>query len=172
MQLDWDREMTEHPLYDKLTPRQRKHFDHYVEHRSLNAMVTAFHSDIRAVKGVYNSKAFQLALKEHNEALKDKVMYTEAKVIDELWKRYNDFDSPPNVRVQILVLLGKHIGMWANTSQTAKEMNKSVTYNIVNYAEVKGEIDKNKEAVEEAKDKPELDIPDGVQITEYPDTVQ
>ena len=164
--------MSDNPFYDKLTPRQRKHFDHYVENRSLSSMVTAFHSDIRAVKGVYNSKAFQLALKEHNELLKDKVMYTEAVVIDELWKRYNDGDSPPNVKVQVLVLLGKHIGMWANTSKTADKINQSHTYNIVNYNEVKKEIEDNKEEVEKAKDDPDLDVPEGVQIVEYPETVQ
>lgn len=153
--------------YEALTPRQREFFDLYIQTRTLTSVYTKLNWNSGDCLRVYQSVGVQEALKEHNENLKTSSQYNEAIIIDKLWYEYSDPDTPKNVKVQILVQLGKHIGMWANTTGASKETGtKSVTYNIVNYSGIKEEIDKNKEEVEKIKDQ-EFDIPDGITITDY-----
>jgi hypothetical protein len=152
--------------YEKLTPKQKEFFDLYVNTRTIYSLAKTFNVLEREARRVYGSKGFQEALAEHNDQLKDVTMYNEAVIIDKLWNEYGDSETPKNVKVNILVMLGKHIGMWANTTKK-EETKNSYTYNVINYANVKDEIEKNKEEVDKAKDEPDFDGIDGVEIIDY-----
>lgn len=152
--------------YENLTPKQKEFFDLYVETRTIHSLVKTFNVQEREARRVYGSKGFQEALAEHNDALKDVTMYNEAVIIDKLWHEYNDPETPKNVKVNVLVMLGKHIGMWANVTKK-EETKNTYTYNIVNYAQVKDEIEQNREEVERVKDEPEFDGIEGIEIIDY-----
>jgi hypothetical protein len=157
----------EYKAYEALTPKQKEFFDLYVETRTIASVVRKLGWNTGDTLKVYQSVGVQAALAEHNENLKTTSHYNEAVIIDKLWFEYADPETPKNVKVQILVQLGKHIGMWANTTGATKEAGaKSVTYNIVNYAGIKQEIEKNIEEIEKVKDH-EFDLPDGITITDY-----
>jgi len=155
--------------YEKLGPRQKEFFDLYVKHRTLSAVQKKLDWTTRDTYKIFNSVTVQKALDEYNENIKTTSYYNEAVIIDELWKEYFIAKTSKD-RTNILVLLGKAIGMWSNLTQTNKDGSK-VTYNIVNYNNIKEEIDKNKEEVEKEKDK-EINIPDGFEITNYDRTLQ
>lgn len=154
--------------YDKLTPKQKEFFDLYIRYRSINPIVTQTGYFEKEVRRLYSSKGVQEALLEHNENLKETTYYNEAVIIDKLWCEYMDEKTPKNVKINVLVLLGKHIGMWANASrQKENKTNRSINYNVINYNNMKEEIEANKEAVEKAEKDMDLDIPKGITITEY-----
>jgi hypothetical protein len=153
--------------YEVLTDKQRQFFEEYTRTRTISSVASKFGWTAGDTLKVYQSVGVQAALAEHNENLKTTSQYNEGVIIDKLWLEYADPETPKNIKVQILVHLGKHIGMWANTTGTSKEAGvKSVTYNIVNYSGIKDEIEKNKEEVEKIKDY-EFDLPDGITITDY-----
>lgn len=159
--------------YDKLGPRQKKFFDVYVQTRTINSIAVEFNVKWYEANEVYCSPNFQKALKEYNANLEKYSVYNQAVIIDKLWLEYNDSATPKNVKVNILVMLGKHIGMWANQTKNQLETKGSVTYNIVNYSNVMEEIDKNKEAVDKEREAVEQnDLPSGIEITSYGETLQ
>jgi hypothetical protein len=124
--------------YEALTPKQKEFFDLYTQTRTIASVVSKTGWNSGDTLKVYQSVGVQAALAEHNENLKTTSQYNEGIIIDKLWFEYADPDTPKNIKVQILVQLGKHIGMWANSTGTSKEVGtKSVTYNIVNYSGIK-----------------------------------
>jgi hypothetical protein len=125
----------------KLKPKSKEVFDKYIELRSLWKVSQVLGIHPSEVYGFYNTIIFQTALKEYNEALLDKVSYNSAVIIDELWKLYNDDSTGNKSKIDILAMLGKHIGMWA--TQTKDNSKPNIQYNIINY-----EIDKHKDEVE------------------------
>lgn len=154
--------------YDKLSERQKKIFDCYVKYRTLTRVSSELDINTGDLSRVYKSDAFQLALKEFNSLLADKISYNTATIIDKLWEEYSKDDTPSAVKVNILVHLGKHIGMWSNS--TGKDSTPSVQYNIVNYHTIESEINSNKLAVEKELIKIDTiqdDTPDGVQVLTY-----
>lgn len=156
--------------YDKLTDRQKRVFDLYTKYRTLTKVSNELNMSSGDLSRVYKSDAFQLALKEFNSLLSDKINYDAAVIVDKLWEQYCDDSTPPAVRVQILVHLGKHIGMWANSTGN-KDSTPSVQYNIVNYNTIESEINANRLEVEKELVKvdtiEDADIPDGIQILSY-----
>lgn len=158
--------------YNNLTPKQKEFFDIYVQTRAINPIQKQLGWSWKDLSLVYSSVGVQKALKEYNENIQETSAYNAAVIVDKLWLEYNDQETPKNVKINILVMLGKHIGMWANTvSQKDKKTVGNTTYNIVNYGAVKEEIDKNKTEVEKVKDQ-ELDIPEGVTLADYTETKQ
>lgn len=147
--------------YEKLTPKQKKFFDLYIEARSLVSITKLPDWDTRDVYNVYNSRGIKNALKEHNETLKSTALYDETVIIDKLWKEYSDPDTPKNVKVNILIMLGKHIGMWATT--TRNQGTGDVTYNVINYSAVEKPGVSPKEITEEVK----TNLPKNIEIVEY-----
>ena len=147
---------------DKLKPKSKEIFDKYIELRSLWKVSKVLDLTSGDVYSAYNTNAFQTALKEYNEALLDKVSYNEAVVIDELWKLYNDDATGNKSKIDILAMLGKHIGMWA--TQTKDNSKPNIQYNIINY-----EISQNQEEVEKVitSEALESDVPTGFKIIEY-----
>jgi predicted DNA-binding protein YlxM (UPF0122 family) len=152
--------------YENLTDRQKKIFDLYVESRSIDAVAKAMDVSNGDIWRTYQSDKFQLALTEYNKALVDKVSYTEAVIIDELWKNYNAEGVGMKDKITILTLLGKHIGMWSNAVQE-KDQKASIQYNIVNYNGISSEIEKNKDAIEAQVIEETDDVPEGIQLLTY-----
>lgn len=149
-----------------LTTKQQAFFDVYIKHRSIAKVIKELDITSNAAYSIYRSRNVQAALKEFNQDLQDKVVYDTATIIDKLWEEYADEETPKNVKVQILVWLGKHIGMWANSLSTGDKDKSTVTYNIVNY-NIEKEIEKNMGEVEKIIDTTELDLSTGIVITDY-----
>lgn len=148
---------------EKLKPKSKEVFDKYVELRSLWKVGQILNLSSSEVYSFYNTSVFQTALKEYNEALLDKVNYNQAVIIDELWKLYNDDSTGNKSKIDILAMLGKHIGMWS--TQVKDNSKPSIQYNIINY-----EIEKNKTEVEKVINAsvPEVDdTPLGFEVISY-----
>lgn len=146
----------------KLKPKSKEVFDKYIELRSLWKVGQLLNLPYSEIHSFYNTTVFQTALKEYNEALLDKVSYNSAVIIDELWKLYNDESTGNKSKIDILAMLGKHIGMWATQAKDNSKPN--IQYNIINY-----EIEKNKDEVEKVINAPvvEDDTPQGFEVISY-----
>lgn len=148
---------------EKLKPKSKEVFDKYVELRSLWKVGQVLGLQSNEVYTFYNTAIFQTALKEYNESLLDKVNYNSAVIIDELWKLYNDDTTGNKSKIDILAMLGKHIGMWA--TQVKDNSKPNIQYNIINY-----EIEKNKVEVEKVINAPiqeSDDTPLGFEVISY-----
>lgn len=150
----------------KLTEKQKRVFDSYIVTRSIDKTARELEIAPWDCYEVYGSKNFQLAIKEYNADMLDKVAYNSAVIIDELWKTYGSDGIAHRDKINILTLLGKHIGMWATQ---AKDPNAkaSVQYNIVNYNNITGEIQKHEQEV--IANVVEDDTPEGFKILTYED---
>lgn len=151
----------------KLTEKQKRVFDSYIQTRSIDKTARELELNNWDCTEVYNSKNFQIALREYNDQMMDKVAYNAAVIIDELWKTYGSEGISHKEKINILTLLGKHIGMWASTSRQ-DDAKPSIQYNIVNYNNITGEIEKHEKEV-----KAELiennDTPEGFKVLTYGD---
>lgn len=139
--------------FDKLTEKQRKAFDIYVIDRSVNAVADKLEWSWRDTSNVIKSVGVQKAIKEHNEQIKDQMLYNEAVVIDRMWALYAEEETPANVKAQLLQNLGKHIGMFGVNAkaEAAALARPPATFNIINYAGAHEQIEKTVEkAVEDA----------------------
>lgn len=150
----------------KLTTKQKRVFDSYVQTRAINASAVELGMNNWDVLEVYNSKNFQLALRDYNEELSNTVAYNAAVIIDELWKTYGSEGIAHKDKINILTLLGKHIGMWANVTKN-NDAKPNVQYNIVNYHNITSEISKNEKEIEAKLI--EDDIPEGFKVLTYGD---
>lgn len=148
----------------KLTEKQKRVFDSYIETRSIDKTARELEIAYWDCLEVYNSKNFQLAIREYNEEMLDKVAYNSAVIIDELWKTYGSEGIAHKDKINILTLLGKHIGMWATQ---AKDPNAktNVQYNIVNYNSITGEIQKHEQEI--IANVVEDDTPEGFKILTF-----
>ena len=148
--------------YEKLTDRQKKVFNSYIKTRTLHQTAIDLDMNEGDLSRVYQSDNFQLALSEYNNSIADKVGYNAAVIIDKLWGLYNDEDVPNKEKINILVLLGKHIGMWANAVRE-KDAKASIQYNIVNYNGVREEIQVHAQEIKQV----ENETPAGFKILEF-----
>lgn len=151
--------------YANLSQQQKSIFDSYIENRSISGVARELGLNKGIVHRQFNSAVFQLALTDFNKQLADKVTYNAATIIDKLWFEYSDPDTPKAVKVQILIHLGKYIGMW-NTNNNDKGP-ATVQYNIVNYNNLTNEIDKNKDAIDVELSKEPDDTPEGVELLTF-----
>jgi len=151
--------------YEKLTDIQKEFFDSYVKHRTLNGVMHELNWKTRKVHDVYNAVGVQNALKEYNKNLEEYALYNTAVIVQELWEQYKDTSTPKNVKIQILSLLGKHIGMWNNAVQDKQGKQNTTNYTIINYADVQKEIKKNEKEIHEISQ--DFDVPEGIQLTDY-----
>jgi hypothetical protein len=150
-----------------LTERQKTIFDSYVQTRSLDKTAKELELNVGDVWRVHRSPAFQNALKEYNKELLDVVDYNAAVIIDELWKLYGQEATGAKEKVNILTLLGKHIGMWATKAPTADDGKPSIQYNIVNYHGIVNEIERNEKEVRPLIES--NDAPQGFEVLSYGD---
>ena len=148
-----------------LTERQRTIFDSYVQTRSLDKTAKELDLNVGDVWRVHRSPAFQNALKEYNKELLNIVDYNAAVIIDELWKLYGQGDTGAKEKVNILTLLGKHIGMWANKVPTTDDGKPTIQYNIVNYHGIVNEIERNEKEVRPLIEN--SDTPTGFEVLTY-----
>ncbi len=141
-----------------LTQKQKQFLDLYVQHRSIDKVSRELGENSGNILQVYKSKGVQSALKEYNASLLDTIDYNAAVIIDELWKTYGQEGISHKDKINILTLLGKHIGMWAPKVPTESDGKPSIQYNIVNYNNISTELEKNEKEVKlliEANDTPE-----------------
>lgn len=122
-----------------------------------------FQAAIRLLK----TKAISEAIQERLTNATPAHWITEDIVINKLWREATDYGkgSSQAARINALVWIGKHFGMFAE-KKTSEESD--VTYNIINYAVPKEQMEKeiNKPEVLEHKDD-DVVLPEGVLIKDY-----
>ncbi|MBT8449306.1 MAG: terminase small subunit [Gammaproteobacteria bacterium] len=106
-------------------------------------------------------------VREINQRMADKdtsYWINDSIIIKKLWEEATNPDSPAAARINSLVWIGKHIGMWKEKEQ---EADKTPQINIIQYGMDKEVVEKelNKPEVVSAKDK--VSLPEGVQVTNY-----
>lgn len=115
-----------------------------------------------AAMKVLDSPAVKRAI--HERLNESTFWLNEQAVIERLWKEALTANAA-SARINALVWVGKHLGMWREKQE---ENNTSVTYNVINYGvdekEVRQTIENTPE-VELAKDK--VKLPEGVQVLTY-----
>lgn len=174
-------------LLDDLTPKQRRFVEHYTGPDRGNAIQSAKKAGYGAgmAPELMNNEKIVNAIIEQNELQKKKMFYDEQAILERLWEEatFEGKGSSQNARIQALVYLGKHIGMWDDKSKAlaeAKQQKGDITYNIINFSDSKKEdlqdkvvhtIEQNKESVEKERErldlKPSDDILEGVVLTNY-----
>jgi hypothetical protein len=148
-----------------LTENQKEVLESYVKHRSIERVARELDKNPGEVLNTYRSKSFQLALKEYNDSILDTIDYNPAVIIDQLWQTYGQEGISHKDKINILTLLGKHIGMWSPKVPTEGDGKPSIQYNIVNYHGISAEIEKNEKEV-----KPLIEsssVPEGFEVTIY-----
>lgn len=111
------------------------------------------------------SERIQDEITRRREINKYRVSYTQEDVIKSLWQEARDYDSKnQSARVQALVHLGKHIGMFENNKS---ETDNNYNFYVLNYGsdEKKGEIIEGSVVKEEPKKISQVD--GGITITNY-----
>lgn len=97
-----------------------------------------------------NSK-IQKEIQRRQEINKFRVPYDESYIIEKLMKEVENEDNRGSERIQAIVWLGKHIGMFKE--KEVKEQSSTTTYNIINYSPQDKKIEKvvkeNKRLIEE-----------------------
>jgi phage terminase small subunit len=119
-----------------------------------------------------NRPHVQKAIRERLEQRKNTYWLDENLILERLWEEANRVGNGSShaARIQALVYLGKHIGMWQE--RVNQHADQSVTYNIINYSEdpkkekIVKAIEQHKKEVEEVKDTA-IDL--GVEIKNYND---
>ena len=136
--------------YEKLTKRQKEFFDLYVENRSVWKTAKELGISEGNANQIFKSNRVSEALEEYNNELKNKTLYNEAVIIDELWKLYNDENASVRDKRDTLVWLGKHIGMWS-TQATQEKAAPSIQYNVVNYNQIAQTVQEHEDEIIEAE---------------------
>lgn len=167
-------------LLDELTPKQRRFVEHYTGPDRGNAIQSAKKAGYGAgmASELMRNEKVLAAIEEENEKQRRTLFFQEQDILERLWieATREGKGSNHNGRIQALVYLGKHIGMWEDKSKALIEAEKkgggNITYNVINFSEARKQelenkvihaIEDNKEEVEKSKD----NILDGIIITEY-----
>ncbi|MCK5709070.1 MAG: hypothetical protein KAI07_00910 [Deltaproteobacteria bacterium] len=110
------------------------------------------------------------AIKQRTEINLYRVTYSTQDIVDALWleARREGRGTSQNGRIQALVWLGKHVGMFTPEKEE-KEDDSGVTYNIINYkthvdTRLEKRVEKEVRKIERVPKNP--DIP-GVVVTNY-----
>lgn len=116
---------------------------------------------------VLNSKAVTHHIHLRLADMKTNYWLTEDIVLQRLWKEAIDEKrgSTHAARINALVWIGKHLGMW---QEKVEEKDSKPVINITNYGVSEEEMKKkinNTPEVEEVKD--EVNLPEGVQVINY-----
>ncbi len=151
---------------DNLTPKQRRFVELYTGPNRGNALQSAKEAGYGAgmASELMDNEKIVEAVTEQNELQRKTMFYNEQDILEKLWEEATKEGkgSNQNGRIQALVHLGKHIGMWDDKSKAlalAKEEKQGITYNIINFSESKkeeleekvmGAIEENIEEVEQA----------------------
>ena len=92
-------------------------------------------------------------------------------ILKKLWEEATNTDrgSSHAARINALVWLGKHLGMWQERIPVSEE--SQITYNVINYSDngqlkekIVDKIEENKEEVEQQKDE---SLPEGIVLLDY-----
>lgn len=115
-----------------------------------------------AAMRVLGSKAVIRAI--HNRLSESSFWINEDAIVKQLWHEALTAKND-GARINALVWLGKHIGMWQDKKEDG---TGNVTYNIVNYGVDKDEVVKTIEATPEVeKQKDKVQLPEGVAVLSY-----
>lgn len=161
----------------KLNPQQELFVEAFCSSPTFNATQAAkdagyseTSAHIRGPKLLQNPRV-QKAIDKRLEKRKTAFWLKENTVLEKLWEEATRTagNASHAARINALVWLGKHIGMWREKVEETEEAK--ITYNVINYSdggELKGKVNKlveeNKEEVEENKNK---ELPEGVVLLNY-----
>ncbi len=147
-------------LLDDLPPKQRRYVELYTGPGRGNATQCAKDAGYRpgaSIELMKNEKILN-AIMEQNDLQRKQMFYVEQDILEALWTeaQKEGKGTSQNGRIQALVYLGKHIGMWDDKSKALKEAQEKrdqggITYNIINFSDEKKTELENKviEAVED-----------------------
>lgn len=111
----------------------------------------------------------QAVTREINRRMADKdtaYWITDNVIIKQLWKEATDYGdkSSQSARINALVWIGKHIGMWAE--KQAETDNKPII-NITNYGVPEAEFKKAVKETDAEKEVENVKLPEGIQLLDY-----
>jgi len=140
-------------LLDDLTPKQRMFVELYTGPIRGNAIKCAKEAGYGAGMSseLMRNEKILSAIEEQNELKRRQMFYDEQDILEKLWEeaQKEGRGSSQNGRIQALVYLGKHIGMWDDKSKALAEAKENqgkggVTYNIINFSDSEQQSLKNK----------------------------
>lgn len=119
---------------------------------------------------ILNSKAVS---REINKRMADKdtsFWINENLIIKKLWAEATDYGqkSSQAARINALVWIGKHIGMWQEKQEAEKDTRPVI--NITQYGVDQKKAEKELSRPEVVKKKDDVTLPEGVIITSYEDS--
>ena len=87
-------------------------------------------------------------------------------IIKQLWKEATDYGdkSSQAARINALVWIGKHIGMWAEKQQ---EVDTKPVIHITNYGVPEAEFKKAVKDTDAEKEVENVQLPEGIQVLDY-----
>jgi len=159
-----------------LSYKQQLFVEYYCSTASFNAVEAAkqagYVNPDRGATHILKAKGVSKAIESRLNTRKQVAWYSEDEVLKRLWDEANTTEGRGNTqasRVNALVWLGKHIGMWREKVQEKDKGPNKIEYNIVNYAapsikQIEDAIDVEKSVVEEHKDD---ELPEGVVLLDY-----
>lgn len=125
-----------------------------------------------AANSLMNMDKIVKAIQDRLDERKKTFWITETDILERLWEEARNIGEGAShaARINALVWMGKHIGMWKNKEE--KE-DTQVTYNIIQYntpqiEQITKAIEDNREEVESAKDSVSLD--EDIIIADYSST--
>ena len=115
---------------------------------------------------VLKSEAVKRAIHDRMKDMKTAWWLSEEVIVQELWKEAHDKDqgSSHSARINALVWIGKHLGMW---QEKKEETEVKPTIVIQNYGAPKEDIEKEVNSPEVVREKDKVSLPEGVQVLDY-----
>ena len=161
-----------------LSPKQKLFVEYYCSSANFNAVEAArqagYINPDRGASRILKVRSVAKAIESRLDTRAQAAWYSEDDVLKKLWEEAKTTEGRGNTqasRVNALVWLGKHIGMWKEKIIEKDNGPKKIEYNIINYAtpktlseKIKDAIDVEKELVEEHKND---ELPEGVVLLDY-----
>jgi len=160
--------MGKHKDKFELTPLQERFVEYFCGEAEFDAVVSMKRAGyktssrpISAAQNILKSDAVKRAI--HNRMHESTFWLNEGVVIDRLFKEGMTANSA-SARVNALVWVGKHLGMWQEKTQE----DSQITYNIVNYGTSEEDMVKSIEAKPEVETNLEKAVlPEGIALVSY-----
>ncbi len=163
-----------------LTDMQEAFVNHYCGEANLNAKLAAGMAGYNSPKDIYRklmtNPKIREKIEEHLEERKRRSWLAEDAILERLWKeaQRTGKGSSHAARINALVYLGKHIGMFREKEEKTgpqKIEYKIVNYNVPNVKQIEATIKDHKQEVLEHKDdeivKVNNPLPEGLVIKDY-----
>ena len=157
-----------------LTPKEELFVEHYCGTAQFNATQAADmagYKDKREGSVILNRPHVAQAVRSRIEERKQKSWLSETQIMEKLWDEAHKEGQGTShaARINALVWLGKHLGMWQEKKEQQGETQ--ITYNIINY-DNDARVEKITNAIEDNREEVEANVesaslPEGVVIASY-----